>query len=561
MREYKNECFVLLFLLNSIFCIGQTYVDTISASNFEELFELFNNEFESDKREEILNFYIKKAKKEENVEELMSGYQLKGIMNENENALVYSDSIIELSRPIDSHFNTSSAYQRKGEFYYDKRNFVKALDNFIKAKEYAIKDGSKHLIFYNSLSIGIIKDLIGEHEDALKIHKENFELGEKYIKNNDNDTYLQSIYAIAFSFNHLNEIDSASYYNKFGITEAIEMDNNSTSNYFVLNQGITHYLNKDFNTAIDSLSKSINFFKINEDKSSLAEAYFYIGESYAKNNNEAKALTFFKKLDTVFQEKQHLFPGIRKGYEYLIKYYKKENNLSNQLEYINKLIRLDSISHLNKMYLNKKIITEYDVPILVSEKERIIDVMKRKTSNFSRILIIISILVILLVIVLVVQYNKNKVYKKRFEETLNEVKLDEKNTVKSNTPVEINIPQNIIDSVSEGLREFEEKNKFISSKITLNSLAKELKTNTNYLSKIINHHKSTSFSNYLNTLRIEYIIKILKKDSVIRRYTIKAIAIEAGFNNSESFSKAFYKVKGIKPSYFLRKLEKVYEDN
>ena len=37
---------------------------------------------------------------------------------------------------------------------------------------------------------------------------------------------------------------------------------------------------------------------------------------------------------------------------------------------------------------------------------------------------------------------------------------------------------------------------------------------------------------------------------------VQAIAKESGFNNTESFSKAFYKKTGIKPSYFIRELNK-----
>ncbi len=33
-----------------------------------------------------------------------------------------------------------------------------------------------------------------------------------------------------------------------------------------------------------------------------------------------------------------------------------------------------------------------------------------------------------------------------------------------------------------------------------------------------------------------------------------AIAEEAGFNTAESFSKAFFKKTGIKPSYFIKEL-------
>ncbi|QTD36723.1 AraC family transcriptional regulator [Polaribacter batillariae] len=88
--------------------------------------------------------------------------------------------------------------------------------------------------------------------------------------------------------------------------------------------------------------------------------------------------------------------------------------------------------------------------------------------------------------------------------------------------------------------------------------AKDLNSNTNYLSKIINHYKGLSFSNYLNTLRINFIISELKVNSLYRKFTIKAIAEEAGFNNPESFSKAFYKITNVKPSFFMKQLEENY---
>jgi len=56
-------------------------------------------------------------------------------------------------------------------------------------------------------------------------------------------------------------------------------------------------------------------------------------------------------------------------------------------------------------------------------------------------------------------------------------------------------------------------------------------------------------------LRINNIVKQLKKDQIIRKFTIKAIAQEAGFNNSDSFSKVFFKMKGVKPSDFIRNLK------
>ena len=137
------------------------------------------------------------------------------------------------------------------------------------------------------------------------------------------------------------------------------------------------------------------------------------------------------------------------------------------------------------------------------------------------------------------------------QDNLNEDNLNEDNLNEDN----LTISKDIIDSVLVGLELFEKKQEYLSKKITLNLLARKLNTNANYLSKIINHYKKKSFPNYLNTLRINNIVKQLKKDQIIRKFTIKAIAQEAGFNNSDSFSKVFFKMKGVKPSDFIRNLK------
>nr|WP_260155841.1 helix-turn-helix transcriptional regulator [Mesoflavibacter zeaxanthinifaciens] len=121
---------------------------------------------------------------------------------------------------------------------------------------------------------------------------------------------------------------------------------------------------------------------------------------------------------------------------------------------------------------------------------------------------------------------------------------------------DLNISDDIITEVLEGLELFEKNKRFIENGLTLNKVSKSLNTNTSYLSKIINTYKGVSFSSYLNRLRISYAINELKGNPKFRNYTIQAIAREVGFNTAESFSKAFYKEKGIYPSYFVKELNK-----
>jgi AraC-like DNA-binding protein len=118
----------------------------------------------------------------------------------------------------------------------------------------------------------------------------------------------------------------------------------------------------------------------------------------------------------------------------------------------------------------------------------------------------------------------------------------------------IGIAEEVVQQILEKLQLFENQSGFLEATITIQKVATTLNTNSKYLSKIINEYKDKSFVQYINDFRIEYAINQLKKDPKLRNYTIQALALEFGFNNAESFSTAFYKKNGIKPTYFIKEL-------
>lgn len=120
--------------------------------------------------------------------------------------------------------------------------------------------------------------------------------------------------------------------------------------------------------------------------------------------------------------------------------------------------------------------------------------------------------------------------------------------------IEQQVPLKTIQTILRKLKEFEDNKEYINQNITLSTLAKKFNTNTSYLSKIINNYKDNSFSNYINSLRISYVEKNLQANKTIRKFTIKAIAEEAGFSSTDSFSKVFFKIKGVKPSEYIKNL-------
>ena len=56
---------------------------------------------------------------------------------------------------------------------------------------------------------------------------------------------------------------------------------------------------------------------------------------------------------------------------------------------------------------------------------------------------------------------------------------------------------------------------------------------------------------FINKHKCEYAKKLIMQ----KKYSVKEIAAMVGFENSDSFSKMFYKIMGEKPAEYLRRLE------
>ncbi|MEW2921634.1 helix-turn-helix domain-containing protein [Muricauda sp. ANG21] len=116
------------------------------------------------------------------------------------------------------------------------------------------------------------------------------------------------------------------------------------------------------------------------------------------------------------------------------------------------------------------------------------------------------------------------------------------------------LDEDIKDIILTKLDRLEEETFFLDPKCSLRSLSNQLQTNQKYLSQVINHEKNTNFNNYVNELRINYLLNRLLEDKEYRNSKLAYIATTSGFNNLNTFYSAFKKRLGILPSYFIEKL-------
>ena len=118
-----------------------------------------------------------------------------------------------------------------------------------------------------------------------------------------------------------------------------------------------------------------------------------------------------------------------------------------------------------------------------------------------------------------------------------------------------------LDEILKYIDHFENNLEFLNSDINLNQLATLWRTNRSYLSTLINQYKGKGFTDYVNQLRIEYLLKNLEEDPNWKKYKISHLAELLGFSSSRSFSNAFLKATGISPSFYIQKIQSEDDDN
>lgn len=111
-------------------------------------------------------------------------------------------------------------------------------------------------------------------------------------------------------------------------------------------------------------------------------------------------------------------------------------------------------------------------------------------------------------------------------------------------------------AVLEKLREFERGDEFTNPNMSLQLLAKRVKTNSKYLSDIINNNKGKNFNAYINDLRINYIVALMQSDKKYLTYKVSYLAEICGFSSHSAFTVVFKSVTDLTPKQFINFLKK-----
>lgn len=560
----KYLCKYLLFIIFlSPFLQAQNKKSSLESLSYDELKEVFfKNEGKIEIQKKYVKAFLSKAKKENNTPKVARGYYYYSLLYDDNRKIIYFDSIINnVKLPTSEKNFPFVAYLEKGYFLADKYRYNEAINSYLELEKLAI---SKNINYYYKakFAIGVLKsEKMGEVKESLPLFKESYTFY-KSQKNNPELTfdYEASLFALADTYKSLKEIDSATYYNKLGYFETKRSKNEYLHNIFILNEGANQVLANNFKATLDSVAKALPYIIKNKDNNNTLASYYYRAKAYQGLGVKIKALENYKKVDSLYKKNSFISPEFSDGYKFIIDYYKDEGDKENQLKFLTTYLEIQNQFQKEYKELSVKLKNDYDLPNLVKDKELLINALKTGEKKYFWLIVFLIGLALCFVTISIYQNRLKKKYRLNFEKIINQTSKPEisNDVVITQAPKKESIlSSSLVKDLNDKLKIFEKNKLYKNPNLSIQYLASYFKTNTKYLSLVINENKNKSFINYINDLRIDNIIEELKQNKNLRKYTIAALAEEAGFNTAESFSNAFYKRTEIKPSFFVKELNSI----
>lgn len=526
-----------------LFCLSIENVfaiDILSAQTNEYLVQKIDS-FQYDKNNpevwKYINAYILKAKIRKDNKTLFYGYK-EGIFYSNDysSKLRYADSTIITAQKTRNNDFVIQSYLSKGLIHFQFKKFQPALENYLIAEKKLNNKSSEYISYKVIFNLALIKFHLKQFSESDVLFQKCSSYFEKYSSNENHHAYfLNTLYYRAQILQFQQKYKRASQLNQQGLRLSQQKENAYFIHYFWISTAIDYYFDKNYQQTIYILTKEIYYLEKQEDFYTLGKAYFYLGKSFEKLNQLEKSIEYFEKIDQLFNQYEFLDSEVRSTYKGLIKYSAKNNDFQNQLYYINQLLKLDSLTQRNVVKLSPIIQKEYDEKELLKLKKNV--EFKLRFYPF-----LIGLVILLSSISMFV------IYKRFYKSSL----PTRKKTI--SLPI-TDIPPEILLDISKQLDEFEVNQQFLQPTLTLSQLAKSCKTNSAYLSKIINLEKGTNFSNYINHLKVNYILNLLTNSKKFHQHSISDLAELGGFTSARHFSDAFFQITSLRPSEYIRQLK------
>ena len=530
-------------------------------ANSQEI-DLYKDDIEKIRYYSYLNIdslfhYSRKLEKSENQcvsntgkSNISSAYYKSGNYTKSEE---FALSVLSNIKELNSTCNIDNKLHALSRMFWIKNNerkFDEAFD-YLNQKIQLLSNYSEknkkyiRTIIFNETSLAILKNNLGFHKEAINILKKviekytllDDEYGNVYDYNlvvNKASSYNvlgESFFALNANSNNDKYLDSTLFYYKkaFDETEKFIPKHENSLSFYHLRVATVLIKRKQYKRALSLVNtfelanksqdyyflKSLIFKNLKRSDSSLFYSYKFLNVNKTNPNTEKNKIAIFNILANLYNENNEIDSA-----------FKYSRLALEKLEKLN-----DSKTEANKTHF----LYDFDQIQKINDSILINEVKKK-----NKLIILFLIFVFLFVVIGYYFFNKEK-----------------KKTIVFNKPQkkDYSINLELEQTVLLELEKFEKSKNYLDSTFNINKLAKQLNTNTSYLSSIVNEKKGKTFKQYITELRINYLITIIQKDSKYRKYTIQALGEEIGYTNASSFSRSFKKFTGLTPTNYLNSLK------
>ncbi|GGB64559.1 hypothetical protein GCM10007424_00570 [Flavobacterium suaedae] len=538
----------VISLFFTVLALAQQPSETLSYDALLQQIDLYQG---TQKAWPYLEAYLRKAKQENNAPEIVFAYREMLHECPEKLRLVYADSLIAAARQSGDNDLIGDAYLTRGIVYYQRNSHQRALDNYIRANSYLVATKDDYLKNKVKYSIAQIKYYLGYYHEAISLFNECI----AYFSKEEPLPYLKSLHCLTVCYTFVGNLEKAEVTCHLALAESARLRIKDLLPYLESAQGVIELEKSNYSAAVKQLTYALPQIQKDGDYANESIAHFNLGKAYWELGSLDSAALHFKNVDTIFLTKNFLRPDLRRSYEYLIKYYNHKEMPTQELVYVDRLLQADSVLGKEFRYLIKKVYKEYDTTELLSEKQQIQSQLNHTQGLSMTLKATIIVLVLGFGLLFYRHKTLRKQYRRRFEELLkNESPAPTDTQSPTNDTLDINPV--IVNHIVRQLESFEQKHGFLKKEITSTKLAEAFDTNSKYLAKVISVRRGKSFINYINDLRIDYLVGRLKAEPQIRKYTNGALADEAGFSTAQHFVTAFKKKTGMPPGYFVEEYEK-----
>lgn len=479
-------------------------------------------------------------------------------------------------------------YNYAGLTEWYKHNYGKALENYQNGIKISTEIGDLVQVIKFKANIALINEAVGNYQLAIKNTRqldqfidqnENLFTKEEFLNRKSNiNVSLGSAYEGYFMKNTAKKVllDSAEYFYKKAITYSNNFLYNKIS--AKLSLGNVYNWKGDYTSAEKTYFDVVFLAQQNNSKDLLCVANYNLGDIYFTTKKYDKALVFFKKCDSVASLTNSNQLDFLKSNYYQAKIYNIQNKP--ELAYKHSKIYLDNYEKFETKLNQEALEVNYKQGVGDLTEEMVSIEKKYKNDVFiNRGLRVFYVLLFITIVFFLIKNirDKNKAHKK-MNALIEEFKA---NIEKRNNPEPVPIPEEIeieetflepeeihfkkeianlsIDEAKENkivekLLALESKLEYLNADFTLPYVAKKIKTNTTYLSYVVNKRFGKSFGEYSNELKINYVINEMITNHMYRKYSTQAIAESVGFKNAVSFAKSFRKRTGVSPAQFANNI-------